>query len=445
MGALPGRCDLPDGLTVRIVVQSRHRLLRDALAACLVNCPGFTVVGRVADHDELTELCRLRQPDVTLLDARGRLSEAIEASRELRGRFPALRAVVVYDQLAPDELAAARCAGVAALVPSSRGLEALLTTLRGRRPAPPRRSVPDGSALTDRQLEIVLLMGSGHSVPEIAAALGISPRTVENHKRRIYAKFDARGAAHAVSQAARLGLVSAPVAEHPTRSPRQRTSRSEPVDPAAPAERGSTRLVVLAGRRGPVLDRIAHLMAVDRLPFVVERGTGPMAEADWARRHCGPVTCVLIDPEPADWEAAAGLDASIVVVHGGPVDQTTLVEALDRGAAALVPAEQAPELLTSTLTMVAQGYAVLEAARVRHLQHAAGAPPSVPELSAREADILRSIAGGDSVRQTARGLGIAVKTVENTQARLFRKLGVRNRAAAVSAAYALGLSGLFGH
>ncbi|MFI5896142.1 LuxR family transcriptional regulator [Actinoplanes sp. NPDC051513] len=63
----------------------------------------------------------------------------------------------------------------------------------------------------------------------------------------------------------------------------------------------------------------------------------------------------------------------------------------------------------------------------------------LPELTVREADILRSIARGDTVRQTARSLGIAEKTVENTQARLFRKLGARNRAGALATAHALGL------
>ncbi|MFC6023209.1 LuxR family transcriptional regulator [Plantactinospora solaniradicis] len=63
----------------------------------------------------------------------------------------------------------------------------------------------------------------------------------------------------------------------------------------------------------------------------------------------------------------------------------------------------------------------------------------LPQLSAREADILRSIAMGHTVRQTARLLDIAEKTVENTQGRLFLKLGTRNRAGAIAAAYALGL------
>lgn len=63
----------------------------------------------------------------------------------------------------------------------------------------------------------------------------------------------------------------------------------------------------------------------------------------------------------------------------------------------------------------------------------------VPELIARESDILRFGAQGYSIRQTARLIGIAPKTVENIQTRLFRKLGVRNSAGAVAVANAFGL------
>jgi DNA-binding CsgD family transcriptional regulator len=68
-----------------------------------------------------------------------------------------------------------------------------------------------------------------------------------------------------------------------------------------------------------------------------------------------------------------------------------------------------------------------------------GHRPELPELTPRECDVLRSIADGHTVRQSARALGIATKTVENTQARLFRKLGVRNRNGALTAAHAIGL------
>lgn len=63
----------------------------------------------------------------------------------------------------------------------------------------------------------------------------------------------------------------------------------------------------------------------------------------------------------------------------------------------------------------------------------------LPALTARESDIAASLAQGQSIRQTARALGIFPKTVENTQTRLFRKLGVRNRVEALGALKALGL------
>ena len=53
--------------------------------------------------------------------------------------------------------------------------------------------------------------------------------------------------------------------------------------------------------------------------------------------------------------------------------------------------------------------------------------------------MLELIVQGESVKQTARTLGIAVKTVENTQSRLYRRLGVRNRSQAVAVAMRAGL------
>lgn len=63
---------------------------------------------------------------------------------------------------------------------------------------------------------------------------------------------------------------------------------------------------------------------------------------------------------------------------------------------------------------------------------------SVP-LTGREQQILSHIARGHTTRQTARALGVAAKTVENTQARLYRKLGTHNRGETLAVAYRLGL------
>jgi DNA-binding CsgD family transcriptional regulator len=69
----------------------------------------------------------------------------------------------------------------------------------------------------------------------------------------------------------------------------------------------------------------------------------------------------------------------------------------------------------------------------------AGGSPRCPELSRRERQILEAIDRGLSVKQTARALGVAPKTVENLQGRLFAKLRVRNRAQAVYRGHRMGL------
>jgi DNA-binding NarL/FixJ family response regulator len=120
-----------------------------------------------------------------------------------------------------------------------------------------------------------------------------------------------------------------------------------------------------------------------------------------------------------------------------------VLEALLRGAVALVTADEVAADLVATLRLSTHGFVTLDAGAGGALLEALRVPavptPRLPVLTSREGDILRSIADGHTVRRTARVLGIAEKTVENIQARLFRKLGARNRPGALAAAHALGI------
>src|ERR1700729_1305825 len=198
MGVPPARA------TTRVAVQSSRRLLRDTLSACLAVRPDITVVGRVAEPDGVTSLCELRRPDVVILDAGVRLAEYAGRVRTLMASFPDLNVIVTYREATEQELAAACRAGVTSLLPESHGLAAVLALVKRRKKAVVRAAE---GALTDRELEIVVLTGSGHSVAEIAGLLAISPLTVENIKRRVYAKLDVSSNVHAVAKAASLGML----------------------------------------------------------------------------------------------------------------------------------------------------------------------------------------------------------------------------------------------
>jgi two-component system, NarL family, nitrate/nitrite response regulator NarL len=425
-------------LTLRVAVHSPQRLLRDTLAACLAIRPDVTVVGRVAEADGVLALCRLARPDVVILDAGLRLGEMASRARALLRRFPELNVIVVYREASEEDLAAACQAGVSSLVPESHGLAAVLALVR-RRKARHAREVKQGGGLTDREREIVVLTGSGHIVPEIAALLGISPERVENLKRRVYAKLEVSSSAHAVARAASLGMLGR---ESPPAKPAARRRKREDGE--------FSMLSVVSGQPGRALDRVVAALLGSGLPFVLAQGpsaAGPAADAHWARWQRGPMVAVLVDPREQDWDLVAELSIPAILVHSRPFDSPELASALATGASALVAADRIDAHFLSVLRMVSQGYLVVDSMPMRPLIKAAGVrwdedvpgQAGLPELTSRESDILSSLARGHSIRQTARDLGIAPKTVENVQTRLFRKLGVRNRAGALAVADAFGL------
>ncbi len=432
--------------SVRVAVQSPRRLLRDSLSTCLAVRPDVTVVGKVAEPDAVFELCELRRPDVVILDAGARLAEISGRVAALTRRFPELNVIVTYREASEQDLAAACRAGVASLVPESKGLAAVLALLRRSRG---RHAKDSPGGLTDRELELVVLTGSGHSVNEIAGLLGISPLTVENLKRRVYAKLDVSSSVHAVAKAASLGMLDE-AQTAPTVPLRQQSRNPRTIPNAArrpQADGGSVVLAVVSGQCCSALDQVVSALVAAPLPFVLIREPGPVADTHWARWHRGPIVAVLVDPAASDWDMVAELGIPAILVHSKPLDPPELAEALACGASSLVSADRIEDHFLSVLRMVGQGYLVVDsmpmrpligAVRARWDERAPGMS-ELPELTARESDILTSLSSGHSIRQTARALGIAPKTVENVQTRLFRKLGVRNRSGALAVADAFGL------
>lgn len=421
------------GRTVRLAIQSGRRLMREALGVYLASGPGFAVVGQTASLESLIALCALRRPEVALVEIDQLTAEAVEALHHFRLTCPGTEAVVAYGDPKPHALDAALRAGITALVPSSQGIDAVVRMLR-QRAGPARRPHRNGTALTDREMEIISLMGSGYGVPEMADLLEISRRTVENHKRRIYSKLHVGNQSHAVSRATVLGLLDAPT---PDPAPVPSTAGGRPS------------LVVVGGPAGLCRDQVVLALVAGGQPFALAETPPLTGDENWARwQRDAPVT-VIVDPTPEDWALAYGLGGPSVVVLSRSPDLAAVVDTLLRGARGLVHGDDVREDLSPVLSLVSRGYFAISATGVGDLaewlgegysDNVAGLPDSgPPELTARERDILASIASGHTIRQTARVLGIAGKTVENTQARLFRKLGAHNRSGALRAAYRLGL------
>jgi DNA-binding NarL/FixJ family response regulator len=402
---------------IRVVLRSDRRLFADLLAADLAARPEYAVVGTVADIADLPPLCTLREPDLALVHLDGGLGpDRSRTLGQLRTCLGVVRLVVLYDRLGSTDLDALCRLGVDTLVSCSRGRDALLIVLRHclRDELPVPRT--PGTLLTELEERIIGLLAAGHTVAQIAKPLHLSESRVACAKRGIYRKLGVESQTQAVARAVALGLVTRPGGQ--PRAPHRAVARGVAGDVC----------VELRGADGDARSRVAAVLCAAAIPV-----------------RAGAPLLVLVDPAGADWPEPESGEAvpPVVLVLSTEPGRADVLEALLRGAVAVVTVDEVASDLAAVLRLSAHGFVALDAGAGGALLEALRVPAvpaqRLPVLTSRERDILRSIADGHTVRRTARMLGIAEKTVENIQSRLFRKLGARNRPGALAAAHALGL------
>ncbi len=207
--------------------------MRAGFGALLDRTDDLEVVGEAADGVEAGELTRRTRPDVVLMDVRMPRLDGIEATKricadaDLAGTrviilttfeldayvYAALRAGAsgfLLKDLEPDELRRAIrvvAAGEALLAPS---VTRRLIEEFAARPTASREQAAKLRLLTDREREIVVLVGRGLTNEEIAELLTISPTTVKTHVSRAMLKLHARDRAQLVVFGYETGLVSPP-------------------------------------------------------------------------------------------------------------------------------------------------------------------------------------------------------------------------------------------
>jgi len=201
-------------------------LVRDGLRLIL-ELAGVDVVGEAADGEEGVRLVEQRRPDVVLMDLRMPRMDGIEATRRLvaagvptrilvlttfdgeEHAYRALRAGAsgyLLKDVGGDRLVAAVEAAALGEMPLAPAVVARLVSSYVQRPPTP--PVADRLApLSERELEVLGLIGGGRSNQEIAEDLFISPATVKSHVRHILAKLDLRDRAQAIVLAHECGLV----------------------------------------------------------------------------------------------------------------------------------------------------------------------------------------------------------------------------------------------
>lgn len=213
----------------RVVLADDQSLVRAGFRVLLASAPDLEVVGEASNGEEAVTLARSCRPDVILMDIRMPVLDGLEATRRIAadGSLADVHVLILTTYEADDYVFEALRAGASGfvlkdiepsdllhaiqVVAAGEGLLSPTVTRRliaefAGRPAA-RRSSKDLDVLTDREREVLALVGQGRTNDEIASALFVSPATVKTHVGRVMSKLYARDRAQLVVAAYEAGLV----------------------------------------------------------------------------------------------------------------------------------------------------------------------------------------------------------------------------------------------
>jgi len=197
---------------ITVLVVDDHPLFRAGLASLLATVADVEVTGAVGTGEEAVRSVRERPPDVVLMDLNLPGVPGLEATRRIvHAGVPT--AVLVLTMVDDDQsVMAALRVGARGYVLKGASQEEVLAAIRtvaaggavfGPRIAQRvlRGGAGPGQVLTDRESEVLAMIADGRSNAEIAHALGLSLKTVQNHVSRVLAKLQVRDRTQAALRA----------------------------------------------------------------------------------------------------------------------------------------------------------------------------------------------------------------------------------------------------
>jgi DNA-binding NarL/FixJ family response regulator len=205
--------ELTEGATeVRVIVVDDHPVVREGTASLLAAQPGIAVVATAGSTDEAREAIGRVEADVLLLDIRLGSDSGLRLLGDATNG-PAIIVLTAYDypQYAEAALRLGASGFVLKTAPIADLLDAIHRVAAGGlafavRPA---AGLP-GKHLSQRELDVVRLVVDGRSNDEIGARLGIGPKTVESHLRRLFERFDVASRTELATRALREGWLEVP-------------------------------------------------------------------------------------------------------------------------------------------------------------------------------------------------------------------------------------------
>ena len=213
-------------MNVTLLLADDHHVVRQGLRALLEAEPDFRVVGEASDGLEVADLVERLQPRVLIVDLMMPGLNGLEVTRQVSKRSPQTRVLILSMHSNEAYVLEALRNGAAAYVLKDSSATDLVHAVRevaaGRRYLSPplseraldtyRQRAKEATldiyeTLTTREREVLHLAAEGHTNAEIAARLGISPRTAETHRANLMRKLGLQTQTDLVRYALRRGII----------------------------------------------------------------------------------------------------------------------------------------------------------------------------------------------------------------------------------------------
>lgn len=194
---------------IRVLICDDQHMVAEGLRAILGTVEQIEVVGVAHDGVAVVEQVAATKPDVVLMDIKMPRVNGVEATRAVRSRFPAVRVLILTTFDADEWVIQAIRAGASGYLLKDSPRQALVAAIEGtaaglthvdpavagrlfdqvaRSSAPPRS--PLLASLTEREHQVLVLLGRGLSNAAIAAHLHMAEGTVRNNVSSILGKLD---------------------------------------------------------------------------------------------------------------------------------------------------------------------------------------------------------------------------------------------------------------
>lgn len=201
---------------IRVGIVDDHPVLREGIASLLAVQPDLDVVARGETVDDARRLLISDEIDVLVLDVRLGTTSGLNALQSAAERRPQVVVLTAYAY--PQYAEAALRLGASGFVLKNAPIDELLGAIRNAAAGGLSFSLRPGEplSLTARELDVVKLVVEGRSNDEIAGELGISPKTVETHLRRVFERLGVVSRTELATRALREGWLEVPVGDGPS-------------------------------------------------------------------------------------------------------------------------------------------------------------------------------------------------------------------------------------